>query len=61
MILDKHNANYREIQKYVEGQLARHRKLLETVGTPEEKTRELRGRIDELKKLLAFNGDETNG
>lgn len=61
MKIDRHNATYREIEKWANEQLARHRKLLEAVGTTEEKTRDLRGRIDELKKLLAFNGDETNG
>ena len=61
MILDKNSNTYREIHKYVDAQLAKYRRMLEVVGTPEEKTRELRGRIDELKKLLDFNGDETNG
>lgn len=56
-MIDRNNPVYREIRDMVERRLGSHRAKLESLTCAPEKTAELRGRIDELKKLLDWNGE----
>ena len=56
-MLDKNHPVYREFRALLEARLALHRTKIEVLTCPPEKTAELRGRIDEIKRLLDWNGE----
>jgi hypothetical protein len=56
-MLDKNHPVYREMREQITRRLATCRASLELLTTTPEKTSELRGRVDELKKLLDYNGE----
>ena len=58
-MIDKNSNSYRELKAELESRIALHRKALEAITCPPEKTSELRGRISEIKHFLDYNGEQT--
>ena len=56
-MIDKHSATWREIAAWAHTRLASASERIETLGVKQDETENLRGRIHELRELLAMQDE----
>ena len=56
-MIDKHSETWREVSAWAEAELSKARERIETPGVFPEETENLRGRIDNLRQLLALQDE----